>query len=224
MSKRKKEQQLEVEQSVGEVLSSTEQFIENNQKSILSGVGVIVLVILGVLLFHNFYQKPREIKAENAMYQSQSFFAVDSFKLALKGNSEVVGFEQIASDYGMTKSGNLANAYAGICEYKLGNYEQAVKFLSKYDADDNYFKTTVIGLIGDCYAELNDVKEAQNYYKKAINAENVISPIYLKKSGILYEVSGDKSEALKRFKTIKEDYPQSSEAYDIDKYIARVQE
>ncbi len=224
MSKKKKEQQSEVEQSVGEVLSSTEQFIENNQKSILFGVAVIVLIVLGVILFRNYYQKPREIKAENAMYQSQSFFAVDSFKLALKGNAEVIGFEEIASNYGMTKSGNLANAYAGICEYKLGNYEQAIKYLSKYDAEDNYFKTTVIGLIGDCYAELNNAKKAQNYYKKAINAENIISPIYLKKSGILYEVSGDKAEALKRFQTIKDDYPQSSEAYDIDKYIARVQE
>ncbi len=223
MSKKKKEQQSEVEQSVGEVLSSTEQFIENNQKSILFGVSVIVLIVLGILLFRNFYQKPREIKAENAMYQSQSFFAVDSFRLALKGNAEIIGFEQIASDYGMTRSGNLANAYAGICEYKLGNYERAVKFLSKYDAEDNYFKTTIVGLIGDCYAELNNLKEAQSYYKKAINTENIMSPIYLKKSGILYEVSGDKEKALERFQTIKEDYPQSSEAYDIDKYIARVQ-
>ncbi len=223
MSKKNKEQHLEVEQSVGEVLSSTEQFIEKNQKNILWGVGIIVLIVLAILLFRNYYQNPRELKAKNEMFQAQSFFAVDSFKLALKGNVAIMGFEQIAKDYGMTKSGNLANAYAGICEYKLGNYDSAIQYLSKYDAQDSYFKTTVIGLIGDCYAELQQTKKAQTYYKKAINEENIISPIYLKKSGILYEVKGNNAKALERFQTIKDDYPQSSEAYDIDKYIARVQ-
>ena len=42
----------------------------------------------------------------------------------------------------------------------------------------------------------------------------------LKKAGIVYLKEGKKGQALKAFKAIKENYPSSSEAQDIDKYIA----
>lgn len=218
----KREEQLQ--ENVGNIISSSEVFIEKNQKKILIGVGAVVLIVLAVMAFRNFYQKPREIAAENAMYKVQEYFAVDSFRFALEGDgNEIMGFKEIAKEYGMTKSGNLAAAYAGICHFKLGDYQDAIKYLLQYDGKDNYFKTSVIGLIGDSYAELDDVGKAQNFYKKAIAEKNELAPIYLKKAGILHETKGSNAEAEKMYVQIKEDYPASSEAYDIDKYIARVQ-
>ena len=223
MSK-KQEAQVEELESIGRALSSSEAFIEKNQKPILIGIGIVVLIVLGVMAFRNFYQKPREMAAENAMYKAQEYFAVDSFKVALEGDgTQVMGFKEIASEYGMTPSGNLANAYTGICYYKLGKYEEAVKYLAQYDGNDNYFKTSVVGLTGDCYAELGDKGKAQSYYKKAIADKNELAPIYLKKSGILYESDGKPADAEKVYQQIKDDYPMSNEAYDIDKYLARVQ-
>lgn len=222
MSDKKKNDAIEIEQTLGEAVGKTELFIEKNQKPLLIGVGIVILAVLAVIAFRNFYLQPREIQAENAMYKAQEYFAVDSFQLALKGNAEVIGFEQIVSDYGMTKSANLSQAYAGLCEYKLGNYENAIKLLSQYDADESYFKTTILGTIGDCYAELNKPEKAQSYYSKAISYKNEVTPIYLKKSGILYESDGDKDKAAQRYQSIKDDYPQSNESYDIEKYIGRV--
>ena len=223
MSK-KQEAKVEELESVGRALSNSEAFIEKNQKPIFIGVGVVVLIVLGIMAFHNFYLKPRETAAENAMYRAQEFFAVDSFRVALEGDgTKSMGFKEIASEYGMTASGNLANAYTGICYYKLGKYEDAIKYLVQYDGDDNYFKTSVVGLTGDCYAELGDKGKAQSFYKKAIAEKNELSPNYLKKSGILFETDGKAAEAEKAFQQIKDDYPMSNEAYDIDKYLARVQ-
>ena len=221
-----KKQEVKVEEleSVGRALSKSEAFIEKNQKPIFIGVGVVVLIVLAIMAFHNFYQKPREIAAENAMYKAQEFFAVDSFRVALEGDgTQIMGFKEIASEYGMTASGNLANAYTGICYYKLGKYQEAIKFLAQYDGNDNYFKTTVVGLTGDCYAGLGDKGKAQSFYKKAIDDKSELAPIYLKKSGILYETDGNAAEAEKAYQQIKDDYPMSSEAYDIDKYLGRVQ-
>lgn len=210
-------------ESVGQVLSTTEQFIEENQKSILIGVGAVILIVVGVLLFNNYYLRPREIAAEKAMYQAQNFFALDSFALALDGNgADVEGFKEIASNYSSTASGNLALAYSGICYYKMGDYENAIKSLSNYDGDDTYFKTSVIGLIGDANVELGKMDKAQSYYQKAIDRDNELSSVYLKKSGILYELNGDKESALEQYQAIKDDYPNSIEARDIDKYIERV--
>lgn len=211
-------------ENVGRALSSSEAFIEKYQKQILIGVGVVVLVVLAVMAVNNFYLKPREVAAENAMYKAQNYFAVDSFKVALDGdNKDVMGFKEIASEYGMTASGNLANAYTGICYYKLGKYQEAVKYLTQYDAGDDYFKTSVIGLTGDCYAELGETGKAQDYYSKAIGQKNELSPVYLKKSGILFETKGQTADAEKMYLQIKNDYPKSMQAGDIDKYLARVQ-
>lgn len=219
----KKEETHSELENVGRVLSSSEAFIEKYQKQILYGVSVIVLCVLAVLAFRNFYLVPREEAAENAMYKAQNYFAVDSFRVALEGDGSVIGFKEIASEYGMTPSGKLAHAYAGICYYKLGKYQDAIKSLSQYDGEDNFFKTVVVGLSGDCYAELGDVSKAQNYYKKAIDDKNEISARYLKKSGILYESKGDAVNAEKMYQQIKDEYPQSIEAADIDKYLGRVQ-
>lgn len=221
---KKQETKVEELESVGRALSTSEAFIEKNQKPILIGVGIVVLIVLGIMAFRNFYQKPREISAENAMYKAQEYFAVDSFRVALEGDgAQVMGFKEIASEYGMTKSGDLANAYTGICQYKMGNYQDAIKHLTQYDGSDNYFKTSVVGLIGDCYAELGDKSKAQNYYKKAIADKNDLAPIYLKKSGVLFESENKNADAEKAYQQIKDDYPMSNEAYDIEKYLARVQ-
>jgi tetratricopeptide (TPR) repeat protein len=58
-------------------------------------------------------------------------------------------------------SGKLAAAYAGICYYKLGQYENAIKYLSQFDGDDNYFTASVIGLTGDCYVNWVKLKSNQ---------------------------------------------------------------
>ena len=211
--------------NVEHALTSTEAFIEKYQKQILMGVGAIVLIVLVVLAFRNFYLEPREITAENEMYKSQNFFAKDSFRLALEGTGvESIGFKGIASDYGITNSGKLAAAYAGICYYKLGQYENAIKFLSQFDGKDNYFTASVIGLTGDCYVELGDKSKAIGYFEKAGDKDNaVMSPVYLKKAGLVYESLNQPEKAEKVYTTIKDKYPKSTEAADIDKYLARVQ-
>lgn len=212
-------------ENVEQVLTSSEAFIEKYQKQILYGLGAIALVVIAVLAIGNFYVTPRQNAAANEMYASQAYFAVDSFKVALEGDGfESIGFEEISSKYSMTSSGNLAKAYAGICYYNLQDYEKAIDFLTKYDGDDEYFSVTVIGLIGDAYAELEQLDNAVKFFNKAADAKNqVLTPFYLKKAAVLLESDGKKEEALKNFLKIKNEYPMSAEAQEVDKYIARLQ-
>jgi tetratricopeptide (TPR) repeat protein len=224
MAKKEEPKHVELE-NVEHALTTSELFVEKHQKQILFGVGAVVLIVLAVLSFRNFYMEPREITAQNEMYKAQALFATDSFRVALEGNgNQIMGFKEIVSEYGMTSTGNLAAAYAGICSYKLGKFEDAIKFLSQYKGDDSYFKTTVIGLTGDCYVELSETDKAISYFDKAANIENtVLSPVYLKKAGLVYETLNQPEKAEKKYTVIKEKYPKSSEAADIDKYLARVQ-
>ncbi|MFA7357741.1 MAG: hypothetical protein WCZ67_00410, partial [Bacteroidales bacterium] len=80
-------------QNVGEVLTRSEQFIENNQKNLLVALLVIVLVVSGVLLFRNSYMGPREKEAQEMIFRGEQYFAADSFELALYGDDyEFIGF------------------------------------------------------------------------------------------------------------------------------------
>lgn len=216
----KKHDELE---NVEHVLTSSEAFIEKYQKQILFTVASVVLIVLAILAIRNFYLQPREIAAENEMGKAQVFFAADSFKVALDGNKDFIGFKEVVSEYGITPSGNLAAAYAGICYFKLGQYENAVKYLSQFDGEDSYFTTSVIGLIGDSYVELNETSKALDYFEKAADTDNsVLSPIYMKKAGTVCESLKQPEKALEFYTEIKDNYPKSTEAADIDKYIARV--
>ncbi|MCD7935597.1 MAG: tetratricopeptide repeat protein [Tannerellaceae bacterium] len=212
------------ELEVGEIVSRSEQFIENNKKNIMYGVIALALIIGGVMAIRHGYLMPREKKASIAMYKGEQYFARDSFALALNGNgADFPGFVSIAKEYGSTKAGNLAKAYAGICYFKQGDNETAINYLKSFKGADTMISPALIGTIGDCYVNMDKTKDGISYFEKAANKANneVISPVYLKKAGVAYESLGQYKDAIKAYTTIKEKYYNSTEAADIDKYIAR---
>ena len=73
----KKDHKTDELESVEHVLSTSEAFIEKYQKQIIFSVATIVLVVLAILAFRNFYIQPREIAAETEMGKAQSFFATN---------------------------------------------------------------------------------------------------------------------------------------------------
>lgn len=212
------------ELEVGEIVSKTEHFIENNQKQLIYGIIAVAVIIGAYLGYHYGYSVPRDKKAAIALYKGEQYFARDSFALALNGNgADFDGFEAVADDFGGTTSGNLAKAYAGICNFRLGNTEKAIDYLKSFNSKDNMVSPAIIGLIGDCYVNSGNVKEAISYFEKAANkADNdVVSPIYLKKAGIAYENLKQYDDAVKAYRKIRDTYYSSREAADIDKYITR---
>ena len=63
--------------------------------------------------------------------------------------------------------------------------------------------------------------EAIKAYNKAIKADNkLVSPIYLRRLGLLYLKKGDKANAKAQFEAIKEKYGDSFQAKEADKLIA----
>ncbi len=222
-----KEKGTKPELEVEEILSKSEQFIENNKKNILYGVIALAVIIGGVMAIRHGYLLPREKKATTALFKGEQYFARDSFNLALNGNgADYLGFATIAKEYGNTKAGNLAKAYAGICYFNLGDTQQAIEALKSFKGGDNMISPAITGLLGDCYINMGQVKEGISYFEKAAKAANneVVSPVYLKKAGIAYESLNQYADAAKAYTTIKEKWFNSTEAGDIDKYITRANE
>lgn len=215
------------ELEVGEIVSKSEQFIDKHKKNIIYGVVALAVVVGGFFWVRHGYLVPKEKKAEIALFKGEQYFARDSFAIALNGNgADYVGFTEIVDQYGSTKSGNLAKAYAGICHYRLGDPGEALKLLKSFNGKDQMVSPAITGLIGDCYVSLGDMKEGISYFEKAAKEANneIVSPVYLKKAGTVYEELKQYDAAVKAYTTIKEQYFNSTEAADIDAYITRASE
>ncbi|MDR0866752.1 MAG: tetratricopeptide repeat protein [Candidatus Symbiothrix sp.] len=214
----------QAEKNVGEILSRTDQFIDKHLKQILIVAGAIVVIVIGIIVYHQYILKPKEDKARAELFPSQNYFANQQWALALNGDSiESIGFLDIIHEYGGTQSANLAKAYAGICQFQLGNYEEALKNLKSYSGKDQLFAAQITGAIGDCEVNLGKVKEGiASFNKAAAKADNsLLSPVYLNKAAIAYESLEDYKAALDIYQTIKTKYPESMEASTIDKNIER---
>ena len=210
---------------VEDALTKTEQYIEDNQKSLIRIVGVIVGLIALVIGFQNFYLKPLEKDAQIDMYMAELYFQKDSFNLALNGDGQYLGFIDVVDEYSLTKVGKLANYYAGLCYLHLGEYENAIEYLNDFSSDNSMLSTLALGCIGDSFMQLGDTDSALDSYEDAVdNSDNEFTkPIYMLKQAMIHELNGNYDDALDIYNDIKLNYKDSREAYGIERYISRAE-
>jgi tetratricopeptide (TPR) repeat protein len=225
MSNKKKEYATETSmENVEHALSKTEQFIEENQKTLTIIMLAIIIVVGGYWGAKKLYIGPKANEAQENIFYAQNYFEKDSFNLALNGDGMNAGFLDIAEEYSMTKPGKLAKYYAGISYLHLKNFEEAISYLKGFSCDDELLNATAKGALGDAYLESGDAKNAISCYKEAADVESeVIAPVYLQKLGLLYEVQKEFDNALEAYQQIKDNYKTSAEGRNIDKYITRAQ-
>lgn len=216
-----------------DALSQKEAVFLKHKKTIAIAVVLIILIIGGILCYNTYVSGPREQEASTALAKGQDYFAMQQYEIALKGDSTgYKGFINIASDYGSTDAGNLANLYAGLCYANLDKWNDAVKYLEKYStSDDEMISPAATAALGNAYAHVKQLDKAVEYLKKAAsmadgeavdNANNSLSPTFLLQAGEILENQGKKDEALKIYQDIKNKYVNSPVYGEIDKYIERV--
>jgi tetratricopeptide (TPR) repeat protein len=212
-------------ENIESALSQTEHYIEQNQKSLIVIVLAIVFLVAAFFGYKRFLVAPKEVEAQKSVYMAERFFEQDSFRLALDGDGMNAGFIEIIDNYGITKTANLCCYYAGISNLKIGNYEDAIKYLKKFDSNDKLVAPIAMGAIGDANLELGNDKDAASAYVKAakMSANTFTSPIFYMKAGQVLEKTGDYAQAIKLYKKIKTDYPSSQEGTQIDKFITRAE-
>lgn len=210
--------------NMDETISNSEEFLIKNKNLLLGAVIALVVIVGGYMAYKNFVSEPKELKASEAIFKGEQYFGADNYEAALNGGSlGFAGFVKLADEFSGTKAGNLANAYAGICYAQLGKYEDAEKYLSKFDGDDQLVAPAILGTMGNCYAQMGQLDKAAATLIKAAKRANSLSlsPIYLIQAGQILEKQGKNAEAVEAYKTVKKDYANSYQAMDIDKYIER---
>ena len=210
---------------IEETLTRTEQFIEENQKSLMTIVAAIVGIVALFIVYQNFYIAPMEEEAQAEIYMAELYFQKDSFNLALNGDGQYLGFLDVADDYRSTNVGQLANYYAGLCYLNTADFDNAIEYLGDFSSDDIVLSSLALGCMGDAYMELGDVDAALDAYASAVSnsSNDFTAPRYMMKQALIHDANGDSDKALNLYKSIKNDYKTSREANGIEKYIAKVE-
>lgn len=221
-----KPQNTQVNPETAAAVSLAVSFVDKYKKALIGGVLAVVVIIAGVLIYKNFISAPREAKASTALALGQDYFATGDYKTALSGDKKgFEGFLAIASDYSSTDAGNLANLYAGLSLARLDKWEDAAKYLGRFDTkSDAIISPAAEGALGDAYAHLKEYDKAISHLKAAAKHadSDALSPIFLIQAGEILESQGKKADALELYQQVKDKYYQSMAAQTIDKYIERV--
>lgn len=222
MAKIKKEEEIR-QQNVAEAVSKADVFFKENGKLIYGCVAAVLVIALCVLAYNRFILQPQKAQATEQMAQAERWFQAGEYQLALEGDDNYPGFEEIIDKYG-AKAGQAVYMYGGVAKLQTGQFEEAIGLLKKYKGEDPILLARAQACIGDAYVELENYKEAIAWYEKAAKTtDNAFAAAYLLKAGIAAEAEGDSAKALGFYQTIKDQWVAAPEAMEIDKYITRIQ-
>jgi tetratricopeptide (TPR) repeat protein len=221
--KEKTEDLLENPEVIKEKFVSVEHWVENNPKIVLGFVAVLVVVVGGYFGYRYYVGSQNEI-AQSEMFQAVRYFEMDSLNLAMKGDGNNLGFEQIVEDYPMTDAGNLANYYAGAIALKQGKFQLAVLYLEDYSSNDMLIQARAYSLTGDAYMELTEYDKAAAMYHKASNYKpnKYFTPTYLLKEALAYELLQENDKAIAAYDRIITEFWDSAEVQNAKKFKARI--
>ncbi|MBP5342148.1 MAG: tetratricopeptide repeat protein [Bacteroidales bacterium] len=207
---------------MGSVITRSEEFIQKNQKTLIICVVAVIVVILAIFGLRKWVFQPREARAAEEMFAAEQWFDQGDFEKALNGDDTYRGFLSVIDNFGGTKAANLAKYYAGVANLRLGNYDEAAKWLKKYRGKDTFTRPLAEMMLGDACIEQGNAKEAASHYRKAAKMEDnyITAPTALFKAGMAYLMLEDNAAALDCFQQVKKNYPESTEWSEIDRYIA----
>ncbi|MFZ5973512.1 MAG: tetratricopeptide repeat protein [Bacteroidota bacterium] len=215
---------LENPEIIAEKVEGVEHWIERNPKIVVGFLGAIVLLVGSYFGFRYFVDSQNQ-QAQSEMFQAVRYFEADSLNLAMKGDGNNLGFEQIIEDYSLTEAANLANFYAGAICLKQGKFQLAIYYLEDFSSNDILVQARAFSLRGDAHMELKEYEEAAKYYSKAANHKpnKFFTPGYLMKEALAYEKLNQNEKAIKAYERIINEFWDSSEYQNARKLKARLE-
>ncbi len=203
-----------------ESLSKAESFIAKNGKNIAIGVVAAVVIVVGILILNAISDK-KDLKANEAFtfIEQEALSMGDSLANAVS----LENLELYLDEYGRHAAG-IATFDAGVAAYTAKDYNKAIEYFSEYKSDDATFNARALACIGDCYAQLGNYEKAYDNYVLAVEeVDNEFASEYAFRAGLAAEKLGKNAEALAMYEIIKNKYPATPRAMEIEKYISRAE-
>lgn len=220
----KEEKGEQIVENVESALVKTGNYFEKHKSLIIGVVAAIVVVVVAYFGYKYLYLAPKEKTAAEEMFYAQRYFEMDSLNVALNGDGEHAGLLEISDRYRLTKSGKIACYYAGLAYLHQSQFEEAIQYISKFKTNDPVLFILSQQALGDAYLESEQLEKAAAAYARASSsyANETLTPAVMMRHAMVLEMMAKNEKALQVYTQVRERFPMSREASDIDRYIARI--
>ncbi len=201
----------------------TQTWIEQNKRLAAYIVGIPIAI--AVIIFF-WVQKRSEwnLEANTKLAKIMSYYDQGKYQEAVSGVPQqgIQGLEAIVQEHGSVPSGQLAKFYLANCYFALGNYERALSTYDDVSIGEKMIKSAALAGEAACYEAKGNYSEAASYYEKAASKgiPDLQAPENLQRAAVNYAAAGEKQKAVDILQKIKKEFPSSTAARDVDKYIA----
>ncbi len=221
------------------IVARAKNFWDKFSKPIIMAGSAVILLVGGWFIYKYMFKLPKEEKAADAVFAAERLFtkmvnagtySKDTINTILSGgdmgSGKITGLLNIINNQGGTPAANRAHYMAGACYLHSGEFDKAIKQLKEFDGNGAHqIQSLAYGMIADAYAQQKKNDEALSYYRKAAaenESDEIITPEALFKAAQFCEVNGKPKDAIELYKKIKDRYPASIAAGDVDKCLGRL--
>ncbi len=213
MAKHLTKEQLESDPLI-ESYNKAASFFNENRITILAIV-ISIIVVVGSLIGYNYYSQNQEEQAQQLLAIAEAYYTQGDFDRAINGDSFELtyGFLAISNEFSGTEAGNLATYYAAVSSFKLGNIEDALDYLSRYDAPRGILGVGAISFNAKLLLSNGSTELAAETFVKAANWDinDTTTPYNLYQAAEAYFEAGNFEKATEITDQIIAEYPASSE-------------
>ena len=199
-------------------------FYEENRR-LAQGIGVALLVLVLAIPGYIYYHQQQEQAANQHLGQILPVYEQGNYQQALDGTGEQAGLLTIAGDYSNTSAGNLAAFYAANALYQLEEYDRALTYFQQFEKSENFIGASAFAAQAAIQENKGAFERAGELYEQAAGQyqNKLTAPRYLLSAGQAYEEAGQYEAAMGVYQRIQEEYPESAQASDAERYMARAQ-
>ncbi len=204
------------ESTIGGRLSLAAESLSAKFEAAVIGGGIGLVLAIGLAVGYFIYSSQQEQEAQALLGVAEQSMLQGNFEQALYGDDDALtlGFVQIARNYSRTDAGNLANYYAAIAEFELGNYEDALDYIRSYSPPGGILGVAPISMHANILVELGRYEEAARQFERAAgwDENSSTTPYNLIEAAQAYIEAGNTQRALEHLDTILSEYPNSVQA------------
>lgn len=194
-------------------------------RQVVYGIGIGLVLLILAIPGYIYYHQQQSQQANEMLGQVLPVYEQGNFQQALEGTGDRAGLLTIADEYGSTRAGNLAAFYAGNALYQLEEYDRALTYYEQFDKGSDFIGASAYAAQAAIYENRGDIERAAELYEQAASQyENELSaPRFLLDAGQAYEEVGQYEDAERVYQKIQSEYPDSEQADEVERYLARVQ-
>ena len=189
--------------------------------------GLVVVVVAALIFFNN--RRASNEKAATELGKVYTIYDAAAnnpaqYQQAIDGQPDrgIMGLKTIVDNYGSTESGQLARFYLANSYFNVGRYDDAIQQFDGFSTSNKLLEASARAGIGASYEAKGEYEKAAGNFEKAagIVSSPLSTPEYLNAAALCYGKAGQKEKAIALLKRLKQDYPSSDYARDVDRYLS----